>query len=343
MMPTNPNRSAVEANSEFDGSPPQSLTPQSVVIVTPVFNDWTSFFSLLYALNDCCDRWNVRLRVIAIDDGSTELPPAFPGDLKNIDRVEVLSLVCNMGHQRAIAVGLCEAFHQAGLDAVAVMDCDGEDPPQAIGNLLEAFRRNPNRIVVAQRGKRLETASFQFSYLVYRLLFWTLTGRVIDFGNFCLIPQRLLQRVVYLPDIWNNLAATLTKSRIPLHRVKVNRGRRYAGQSKMNFVSLIIHGLSAVSVYSDVVLVRVVILFAILSLLVAIGIVIVICLRLVTDLAIPGWASSLTGILGIIFLQSLLFSAGAAFSLLSRRSILSVVPALDARRYIRGRAVIHEL
>jgi glycosyltransferase involved in cell wall biosynthesis len=316
---------------------------QSIVIVTPVFNDWKSFFHLLHAIDDCVCTWKVQVRVIAVDDGSTENSLLSLGNLEYIDRVEVVSLVCNLGHQRAIAVGLCEAFHQEGFDAVIVMDCDGEDAPEAIDSLLQAFRENSNRIIVAQRGKRSETVSFRVFYLMYRTLFWGLTGRVIDFGNFCLIPQPLLQRVVYLPDIWNNLAAALTKSRSPLYKVRINRGRRYAGQSKMNLISLIIHGLSAVSVYSDVVFVRVAILFTILSVLVATGIVVVVLLRLVTNLAIPGWASYVTGLLSIILLQTLLFSAGATFSLLSRRSILSVVPALDARRYIREWSVIHEL
>ena len=324
----------------------ESLVTQKtkrIAIVTPVFNDWISFSHLLGVINDCAASWNAGVRVIAVDDGSTELPPSSFSELKHIDRVEVVSLVCNLGHQQAIAVGLCEAFHQGDLEAVVVMDCDGEDPPEAIGGLLKAFHKNPNHIVVAQRGKRLETTSFRVSYLLYRALFWVLTGRIIDFGNFCLIPRALLLRVVHLPDIWNNLAASLTKSRILLHKVRINRGRRYAGRSKMNMVSLITHGLSAVSVYSDVVFVRVVILFTVLSMLVAVAIVVVVCLRFLTNLAIPGWTSYVTGLLSIILLQSLLFSAGAAFLLLSRRSILSVVPALDARRYIRGRTVIHEL
>jgi hypothetical protein len=37
-------------------------------------------------------------------------------------------------------------------------------------------------------------------------------------------------------------------------------GKRYAGRSKMNFVSLVTHGLGAISVYSDVVMVRLMLL-----------------------------------------------------------------------------------
>ncbi|HEY9619554.1 MAG TPA: glycosyltransferase [Crinalium sp.] len=312
-------------------------------IVTPIFNDWQSFTYLVQAIDNLAKTLDLNVSIIAVNDGSIELTPTpevLLPDLKYLQKIEILNLVCNLGHQRAIAVGLCEAFHQEDSDAVIVMDCDGEDRPQDIGKLLKASFAHPNQIVVAQRGKRSEVASFRLSYILYKTLFLVLTGKVIDFGNFCLIPRSLLSRMVFMPDIWNNLAATIMLSKTPIYRVRINRGDRYAGKSKMNMVSLIIHGLSAISVYSDVVFVRVIITFTVLSVLLASGIGLVVILRLFTNLAIPGWASYVTGLLSVLLLQTLLLAAGAAFSLLNRRSALSVVPALDARRYVRERVVV---
>jgi hypothetical protein len=71
----------------------------------------------------------------------------------------------------------------------------------------------------------------------------------------------------------------------------MTRGTRYAGRSKMNFISLFLHRLSAISVYLDVVAARMVTAsLAALSFLLVIAIDLV-GIRLLTDLAIPGWTT----------------------------------------------------
>ena len=60
-----------------------------------------------------------------------------------------------------------------------------------------------------------------------------------------------------MPELWNNLPAAIMRSRLAFMRVGTVRGKRYAGETKMNFPGLVIHGLSAMSVYTDLIFVRV--------------------------------------------------------------------------------------
>ena len=56
-----------------------------------------------------------------------------------------------------------------------------------------------------------------------------------------------------LIEINNHLAASIIKSKLPLVKIPINKGIRYIGHSKMNYVSLILHGLKAISVlYSSI-------------------------------------------------------------------------------------------
>src|ERR1700676_2663661 len=102
--------------------------PQSdqMAIVTPVYNDWESFHELLARLDTVAGTLDgIRIDVIAVDDGSTQsLPSPFLEDvaLANLAHVEVLHLACNLGHQRAIAIGLSEADQRGRYAAVIVMD-----------------------------------------------------------------------------------------------------------------------------------------------------------------------------------------------------------------------------
>ena len=196
----------------------------------------------------------MRVSLIAVDDASSELltSDAEP-DAASIEGVEILRLICNLGHQRAIAVGLAEVAQRHAYDAVIVMDCDGEDRRCDLVRLIDAHRMDRTAIIVAQRAKRSEGLSFRAFYELYKSVFILLTGRRMDFGNFLLIPRPMVTRLAHMPEIWNHLAAAVLRSRVRVVGVPTERGRRYAGNSSMNLVALLTQGLSAIAVLSDIV------------------------------------------------------------------------------------------
>ena len=102
----------------------------------------------------------------------------------HLEGVEVVHLLVNLGHQRAIAVGLCLAVEDADSDAVLVMDGDGEDRPQTIRFLAEPAEPMKDFCVVARRRGREETLLFKAGYQIYKFVFKIFTGKTINFGNF---------------------------------------------------------------------------------------------------------------------------------------------------------------
>src|SRR6185369_13381145 len=310
-----------------------------VCVIVPVYNDWESVCRLLVELDAVGDANALRCRVLLVDDSSTLSPPRTWPELghSTLDWVKVVRLACNLGHQRAIAVGLVVAREEAGSSsAIVVMDSDGEDLPADIPRLLAASTAHEGSIVCARRARRSERLTFRVLYRVYKFLFGSLTGVQIDFGNFCLIPRPALRAVISQAGIWNHLAATLTRSRVPLVKIDTARGARYAGQSKMNFVSLVVHGLTAVAVYADVALVRIVLLAMGLAGLALTGIVVTVGMRFATPWHIPGWASSVAGILSILLCQAVLIPAIGVFIVLSLRTARMVVPLVDAKDFVES-------
>ena len=314
--------------------------PPEFAIVIPIFNDWVSVGALLTAIDNEPSLPDLTFHVILIDDGSVaaDRPSFDPGSYRRIRQVEILNLVCNLGHQRAIAVGLVAAAELPHIAGVVVMDGDGEDRPEDIKILLQKAADRPGHIVCARRRKRSESRLFRISYWAYKGLFHALTGKVIDFGNICVIPRPVLNNVIHNPATWNHLAASILRSRIPVVGADTIRGSRFAGESKMNFVSLILHGMSAISVYAELVMVRIVLATLGIAGLTAIGMAIVASVRFFTSYAVPGWASTVFGSLTIILLQSLVFATVAAFMLLNARSTKPVIPALDAMQFVESRA-----
>ena len=309
--------------------------PKNLTILTPIYNDWESYLILYKEVKAVMQEHKVyNLSFLVVDDCSLE---PVPEELKAASDVKIVCLVRNLGHQRALSVGMSYIKNQKPKTTVVIsMDGDGEDRPEDIPKLLEAWEQNKRDVIVfARRQKRSEGPAFRLFYLIYKAIFKSLTGQVINFGNYSLIPSSLLQRIVYVSETWNNYPAAVIKSRLPFVSVRCHRGHRYKGESKMNFISLVMHGLSAVSVYIEVVAVRLIVFFISLMLFSLLGIAVVVFLRFFTAFAIPGWATTATMGFLIMIAQAVTGSLLLTFVILSNRNAKSILPDHEYTYYIK--------
>jgi hypothetical protein len=107
----------------------------------------------------------------------------------------------------------------------------------------------------------------------------------------------------------------------------------------MNFPNLVAHGLSAMSVYTDVVFVRGLLAATALSCLSVVGMMVVVTIRLTTRLAIPGWATIVFGDLLVVLIQALMLIVATSLMVLASRSNRPVIPLIDAPFFIAGTVV----
>lgn len=300
----------------------------SLAIVAPVFNDWPSLHKLIRTIAEQEKLKNSRIRIIAVDDGSPIYDPP-KGDMIR-DPVEAISIVrlkANQGHQRAIALGLAYLFRNHQPDLVVIMDSDGEDRPENIAELIAAHQQNPGSIVVAQRRRRSEGLFFRAFYKLYKLAFVQLTGRHISFGNFSLIPINRLPNVIYNDAIWNSYPAALLRCHIPLSFVDADRGARYFGVSSMNFTSLMLHGMSAIAAFSDIVIGRIIAALALSVILFTIAVAVIIFLKLSAGFFLPGYATTLILFLSNMLISALLIGFLLILTLLASRTQRSTTPS----------------
>src|SRR5438105_12046567 len=165
---------------------------KTIAIVTPVLDDWQSFAALVGEISHQFTGSGLAFHIYAVDDGSIAVfdieSVVLPAD-SCVVSIEVIRLAVNLGHQRAIAIGLCAIAEADDIGSVLVMDSDGQDRPADIAALLAAHRQSPRKVVLAERTRRSEVRSFRLCYCVYKLLFHLLTGQPISFGNFCIMPR----------------------------------------------------------------------------------------------------------------------------------------------------------
>src|SRR6187402_593767 len=223
-----------------------------LVIVTPVYNDWPVLRLLLEQLDAELSRANRTGSVIAVDDGSDMEADLSGLAFSAIRTFEVLRLRRNLGHQRAIVIALAYIEANVPCAAVVVIDADGEDRPSDVLRLVDEWRSaKGDKLVFALRSSRSEGPAFQGFYALYRALFKLGTGQAIRVGNFSLVPRSVLRRLVAVSEIWNHYASGVQRAKVPCIYLPTDRGKRLAGRSTMNFVSLVTHGMSAMSVHAE--------------------------------------------------------------------------------------------
>jgi hypothetical protein len=300
-------------------------------IVCPVYFDAESFQILRERIRGEVARLTFdtprTLRFVAIDDTGGQDPELAA--VRALPDVDVIEVPFNLGHQRAIVFGLRKLAGRIDDDDwVVTLDSDGEDQPSDLGRLLEPLASSPhgaNRIVLARRTERRESITFRAMYLVFTLMFRLLTGTVIRTGNYAAFRGALTKQVLFHPFFDLSYSSALLSLDLPATFVPCARGRRFAGQSRMGFTKLIMHGLRMLTPFTDRIATRALICFSGVLAAGIVGAAIVVFVRLFTALAIPGWASYI--LLGMFMIS---------FAALGNFVILFVLFAQSGGSALRG-------
>ncbi len=304
---------------------------EQITILIPVYNDWTPLNKLLNELSLSPGNDNsIRVSVLVVDDCSTEKARL---SVPSVFSLQILHLNRNIGHQKAIAIGMAYIHEHDTCDKILIMDADGEDRPEDAVRLITASLQNPDQVIFARRESRQEGLIFRLFYSFYKKAFYLLTGKKISFGNFLIMPRQLLIKSVFYSEIWNHIAGGILKAGLPYTYITTHRGKRYAGASKMNFTNLLLHGLGAISVFIEVIASRLLIFSLSLIGISVLVILALIGIRAFTSLAIPGWTSTVVAAMLIVLLQSFLLSLFTIFLYLSSLSQRKFIPAYHYKDY----------
>lgn len=269
--------------------------PDIVAIVMPCYNEEKSIVTFLQRLENSLLEINRPFTVIVVDDCSQDntvsLLSAFNFS-SSLLKLSILKLKFNLGHQSAIYHGLLHA-HELKASKVIVMDSDGEDDPRAIPLLLQFENYD---IVEVRRGKRRESLIFKILYRFYKLIFRFVTGKNMNYGNYCMISNVIVERVTYSSFI--HFPAFLLKQKATRSRLKFDRDKRIHGKSKMGLKGLLIHSFKSFVEFGEDLLMVFIKLFAVIMIVIAGLIGVILYQKFISKTAILGWASTL--IMGLV-------------------------------------------
>jgi dolichol-phosphate mannosyltransferase len=187
--------------------------------------------------------------IVFVDDGSTDRTfEILAGAAKEDDRIVVISLSRNFGHQAAISAGL---DHVTG-DAAVVMDGDLQDIPEVIPQFVEKFQQGYD-VVYAQRVRRKEPLALRICYFVfYRMMAKLSDIRLpLDSGDFGLMSRRVIEEMRNMPEHHRYLRGMRSWVGFRQVGIAVERAERHSGKSKysvMRLVKLAFDGIFAFSI-----------------------------------------------------------------------------------------------
>ncbi len=266
-------------------------------IIVPCYNEEAVLRSSHEHLVEALERLNdLKIEIIYVDDGSDDNTTDILNDLhKNDDRVRLLRLSRNFGHQIAVTAGL----KNASGDVLVIIDADLQDPPDVIAQMLERWRDGYD-VVYGVRSERPGESGFK---LWTAKLFYRLINRVSetpiphDTGDFRLMDKKVVRVLLSMPErdrFLRGMASWVGFRQIGL---PYKRAPRLAGKSKYPLIKMIRFATDGIISFSFVPL-RLVTWAGLASVCLSFaGIIYTVFLRLFTTDWVRGWASIFVAVL----------------------------------------------
>jgi polyisoprenyl-phosphate glycosyltransferase len=285
------------------------MTParRLLAYVLPVHNEADGLQAFHEALvTATLKRPDLDFEFVYVDDGSRDSSLDLLLQLRAADeRVTVISLARNFGHQIAVTAGLDAA---AGRDAVIVMDTDLQDPPEVSLQLIESWESGVD-VAYAQRRTRQDSpfkrgTAYGFYWLLRRLASVDIPRNV---GDFRLMDRKVVAEVIRYREHDRFLRGIVSHVGFRQEAVPFDRDPRFAGSSSYPFrtmLKLAADGILGFSTFPLRLISRLGMFISFLSLL---GAFFVVYVRLFEPgRTVPGWAFIAVGMFLLGGLQLLM-------------------------------------
>lgn len=221
------------------------MTKQTFLI--PVYDDWRSLNLLLQKINKELMAASKAGHILIVNDFSSTLPKFDIKSLKNIEEIKLINLNKNLGSQKSIAIGLKYLKEKNESEIITIMDSDGEDDPQKINEMTTLAEIDHNYVITSNRTNRKENLLFKFFYILHKVLTFLFTSHWISFGNFSSFHSKNLSEILKENSVWLAYSSSVSLN-CKIKRKYAKRRERYFGESKVNFLNLVLHSFRVISV-----------------------------------------------------------------------------------------------
>jgi dolichol-phosphate mannosyltransferase len=228
---------------------PEMNPLETVEIIIPVYNEGAGIESFHHQLSGVVTGLPFDFRFTYVNDGSADTTQERLEALAVADeRVLVIELSRNFGHQAAITAGL----DQADADAVITMDGDGEHPVEMVAEML-TLAQSGYEVVIAQRMEDQKASWFKrstsngFYWLINRIGNTRIQPGV---GDFRLIQRNALDSLKSLHEYHRFLRGMVAWMGYRTVILPYTPAKRIAGVSKFSLRKMVRLAMNAIFSFS---------------------------------------------------------------------------------------------
>ena len=231
----------------------------TLAIIVPCFNEElcvkSTIEKLLILLNSLVDKNKIKndSYLYLVDDGSVDNTWNILEDAHKKDkRVKALKFIRNFGNQKALIAGL-EGVRNIGCDCAVSIDADLQQDENAIELFIDEYMKGADIV----SGIRNDRKTDSFFKKVTALMFYktmNILGAKIppNHSDYRLVSKRTLDVMELYPEKYLFLRGFFNELGLKTSYVHFNVKPRMAGESKFNFMSLMVLALNGITSYSVV-------------------------------------------------------------------------------------------
>jgi polyisoprenyl-phosphate glycosyltransferase len=225
-----------------------------------------------------------------IDDGSTDRTWRLIESLTTRSALFVgVKLSRNRGHQNALLAGLLSADG----DAIVSIDADLQDDVGAIESMLAAYAQGYEIVYGIRSARQSDTRFKRWTALAYYRLLRTLGVDIVpNHADFRLMGRAAIKALAAYGEVNLFLRGIIPQLGFRYTSVRYERRERVAGQSKYPLRKMLRLALDGITSFTPLPLRMIAMLGGFVCLFSLAMVVWIIAIRLFTNHALPGWAST---------------------------------------------------
>ena len=206
-------------------------------VVLPAYNEEQMLAKTCRTLKKILDLAEINYELVIVDDGSTDQTWKIIEETAEKDRnVTGVHFSRNFGKEAAIVAGLA----QASGNAVAVMDCDLQHPPEVLVKMYRLWEQGYEVVVGIKKSRGTETVFHRKSAgFFYRIMSRATGFNMENASDFKLLDRKAVESVLSMPERSMFFRATSSWVGFKSTSVLFEVQEREAGESKWSTGSLI--------------------------------------------------------------------------------------------------------
>lgn len=274
------------------------MSTTALLLVVPCYNEQevlhettAQLTALLQKMQQAAEIGSYK--ILYVDDGSKDATWSLIEQLA-AQHAEVggLKLAHNVGHQQALWAGL-EWGANSTFDAIVSIDADLQDDIEAIRAMVQQYQAGYEIVYGVRKERKTDTAFKKHTAQLFYKLMSSLGGEVVyNHADFRLMSRRTLQSLVTHPERNLFLRGMVCSLGYRSTSVYYDRKERFAGESKYPLSKMLNFAIDGITSFSVKPL-RLITLFGMLFILVAILAIGYALYAFAIGHTIPGWTSLL--------------------------------------------------